>query len=63
LLHNVATWNTTVRTFLTAWTSEDAIRHLKGAEIEMLALCNCILYKDRRNPNAILDYRNAFDPD
>jgi len=34
-----------------------------GTEIEMLVVGNCILYKDRQNPDLILDYRNAFDPD
>ena len=34
-----------------------------GTEIEMLVIGNCVLYKDRQNPNLILDYRNAFDPD
>jgi hypothetical protein len=33
------------------------------SEIEMLVIGNCILYKDRQNPNLIVDFRNAFDPD
>jgi carbamoyltransferase len=46
-----------------ACSPEDAFRCLMGTEIEMLVVGNCILYKDRQNPNLILDYRNAFDPD
>jgi carbamoyltransferase len=46
-----------------ACSPEDAFRCLMGTEIEMLVIGNCILYKDRQNPNLILDYRNAFDPD
>jgi carbamoyltransferase len=46
-----------------ACSPEDAFRCLMGTEIEILVVGNCILYKDRQNPNLILDYRNAFDPD
>jgi carbamoyltransferase len=46
-----------------ACSPEDAFRCLMGTEIEMLVIGNCVLYKDRQNPNLILDYRNAFDPD
>jgi carbamoyltransferase len=46
-----------------ACSPEDAFRCLMGTEIEMLVVGNCILYKDRQNPDLILDYRNAFDPD
>jgi carbamoyltransferase len=46
-----------------ACTPEDAFRCLMGTEIEMLVIGNCILYKDRQNPNLVLDYRDAFDPD
>ncbi len=46
-----------------AHTPEDAFRCLMGTEIEMLVIGNCILYKNRQNPNLALDYRNAFDPD
>jgi carbamoyltransferase len=46
-----------------ACSPEDAFRCLMGTEIEMLVVGNCILYKDRQNPNLIRDYRNAFDPD
>jgi carbamoyltransferase len=46
-----------------ACSPEDAFRCLMGTEIEMLVVGNCILYKDRQNPNLILDYRNAFDLD
>jgi carbamoyltransferase len=34
-----------------------------GTEIEMLVIGNCVLHKERQNPNLALDYRNAFDPD
>jgi len=44
-------------------TPEDAFRCLMGTEIEMLVVGNCVLHKARQNPNLILDYRNAFDPD
>jgi len=40
---------------------EDAFHCLTGSE--MLVVGNCILYKDRRKPTLILDYRNAFGPD
>jgi carbamoyltransferase len=44
-------------------TPEDAFRCLMGTEIEMLVIGNCVLHKVRQNPNLILDYRDAFDPD
>jgi carbamoyltransferase len=44
-------------------TPEDAFRCLMGTEIEMLVIGNCVLHKERQNPNLALDYRNAFDPD
>ena len=44
-------------------TPEDAFRCLMGTEIEMLVIGNCVLHKERQNPNLVLDYRNAFDPD
>ena len=46
-----------------AHTPEDAFRCLMGTEIDMLVIGNCILQKNRQNPNLKLDYRNAFDPD
>jgi carbamoyltransferase len=46
-----------------AHTPEDAFRCLMGTEIEMLVIGNCVLHKERQNPNLMLDYRNAFDPD
>jgi carbamoyltransferase len=46
-----------------ACTPEDAFRCLMGTEIEMLVIGNCVLQKEWQNPNLILDYRNAFDPD
>jgi carbamoyltransferase len=44
-------------------TPEDAFRCLMGTEIEMLVIGNCVLHKERQNPNLVLDYRDAFDPD
>jgi len=44
-------------------TPEDGFRCLMGTEIEMLVVGNCVLYKDRQNPNLVLDYRDTFDPD
>jgi carbamoyltransferase len=44
-------------------TPEDAFRCLMGTEIEMLVIGDCVLHKERQNPNLVLDYRNAFDPD
>jgi carbamoyltransferase len=46
-----------------ACSPEDSFRCLMGTEIEILVIGNCILYKDRQNPNLIPDYRDAFDPD
>jgi len=46
-----------------AHTPEDAFRCLMGTEIDMLVIGNCVLHKERQNPNLKLDYRNAFDPD
>jgi carbamoyltransferase len=46
-----------------AHTPEDAFRCLMGTEIDVLVIGNCILHKERQNPNLVLDYRNAFDPD
>jgi carbamoyltransferase len=43
-----------------ACSPEDAFRCLMGTEIEMLVVGNCIF---RQNPDLILDYRNAFNPD
>lgn len=46
-----------------ACTPEDAFRCLMGTDIEMLVIGNCILLKEWQNPNLILNYRDAFDPD
>ena len=46
-----------------ACTPDDAFRCLMGTEIEMLVIGNCILQKEWQNPNLILNYRDAFDPD
>jgi len=42
---------------------EDAFRCFMGSEIEMLAIGNCLLYKDEQDPALKLDYKNAFDLD
>ena len=44
-------------------TPEDAFRCLMGSEIDLLAIGNCLVRKERQNPALRLDYRNAFDPD
>ena len=44
-------------------TPEDAFRCLMGTEIEMLVIGNCVLHKERQNPNLVFDCRDAFDPD
>jgi carbamoyltransferase len=46
-----------------ACTPEDAFRCLMGTDIEMLVIGNCILLKEWQNPNLVLNYRDAFDPD
>jgi carbamoyltransferase len=44
-------------------TPEDAFRCLMGSEIDLLAIGNCLVRKERQNSALRLDYRNAFDPD
>jgi carbamoyltransferase len=44
-------------------TPEDAFRCLMGSEIDLLAVGNCLVRKERQNPALARDYRNAFDPD
>jgi carbamoyltransferase len=46
-----------------ACTPEDAFRCLMGTDIEVLVIGNLILEKEKQNPNLILNYRDAFDPD
>jgi carbamoyltransferase len=46
-----------------ACTPEDAFRCFMGTEIEILAIGDCLLRKERQNPVLKLDYRNVFDPD
>jgi carbamoyltransferase len=46
-----------------ACTPEDAFRCLMGTEIDMLVIGNCVLHKEWQNPNLVLNYRDAFDPD
>jgi carbamoyltransferase len=44
-------------------TPEDAFRCFMGAELDVLAIGNCLLEKGRQLPSLKLDYSNAFDPD
>jgi carbamoyltransferase len=46
-----------------ACTPEDAFRCLMGNEIEVLAVGDCLLRKEREDPALKLDYRNASEPD
>jgi carbamoyltransferase len=46
-----------------ACTPEDAFRCLMGSEIDILVIGNCMLRKEWQNPNLLLNYRDAFDPD
>jgi carbamoyltransferase len=46
-----------------ACTPEDAFRCFMGTEIEMLAIGDCLLRKERQDPALKLDYRNVFEPD
>jgi carbamoyltransferase len=44
-------------------TPEDAFRCFMGTEIELLAVENCLLRKDRQDPAKKLDYKDAFELD
>jgi carbamoyltransferase len=44
-------------------TPEDAFRCFMGTEIELLAVENCLLHKDRQDPAKKLDYKDAFELD
>lgn len=44
-------------------TPEDAFRCFMGSDIEILVIGNCLLEKDRQNPELKLDYKNAFELD
>ncbi|SFK29075.1 carbamoyltransferase family protein [Methylocapsa palsarum] len=44
-------------------TPEDAFACFMGSEIEFLAVGDCVLHKDRQNPDLALDYKNAFELD
>jgi len=44
-------------------TPEDAFRCFMGTELDVLAIGNCLLYKEEQLPSLRLDYRNAFAPD
>jgi carbamoyltransferase len=44
-------------------TPEDAFSCFMGTEIEFLAIGNCVLHKDKQNPELARDYKSAFDLD
>jgi carbamoyltransferase len=44
-------------------TPEDAFRCFMGTEIELLAVGNCLLRKEKQDPALKLDYKNCFDLD
>jgi carbamoyltransferase len=44
-------------------TPDDAFRCFMGTELDVLAIGNCLLTKERQLPSLKLDYRTAFDPD
>jgi carbamoyltransferase len=44
-------------------TPEDAFRCFMGTELDMLAIGNCILWKDDQDPALKRDYKDAFELD
>jgi len=44
-------------------TPEDAFRCFMGSEIELLAVGNCLLAKERQNPALKIDYKDDVEPD
>ncbi|PJI41040.1 carbamoyltransferase [Ferrovibrio sp.] len=44
-------------------TPEDAFRCFMGSEIDVLAVGNCLLFKDAQDSSFKLDYKNAFELD
>lgn len=44
-------------------TPEDAFRCFMGTGIEVLAIGNCVLYKDQQDKRLQLSYRESFEPD
>jgi carbamoyltransferase len=44
-------------------TPEDAFRCFMGSEIDLLVVGNCVLEKEKQNPDLKLNYENAFAPD
>jgi carbamoyltransferase len=44
-------------------TPEDAFRCFMGTELDILAIGNCILWKDDQDPALKLDYKDAFELD
>jgi carbamoyltransferase len=44
-------------------TPEDAFRCFMGTDIEVLAIGDCLLRKERQNPALKRDYKDAFELD
>ena len=44
-------------------TPEDAFRCFMGTELDLLAIGNCLLYKEEQDPALKQDYKDAFDLD
>ena len=44
-------------------TAEDAFRCFMGTEMDILAVGNCLLYKEDQDPSLKLDYKNQFELD
>ena len=44
-------------------TPEDAFRCFMGTELDILAVGNCLLYKEEQDPALKRDYKDAFDLD
>ena len=42
---------------------EDAFNCFMGTEIELLAIGNCVLFKEDQNHKLKLDYSHVFEPD
>ena len=44
-------------------TPEDSFRCLMGTDIDLLAIGNCLLYKDKQPQHLLRDYRHVHEPD
>ena len=44
-------------------TAEDAFRCFMGTEMDILAVGNCLLYKEDQDPSLKLDYKSQFELD